>query len=47
MAGRGTRLDPPSGKLMFRVWDYTNATRLFGEGFRIRSLDEMLFSGET
>ena len=37
MAGRGTRLDPPSGKLMFRVWDYTNATRLFGEGFRTRA----------
>ena len=33
MLGRGTRLDPPSGKLMFRVYDYTNATRLFGEGF--------------
>lgn len=33
MVGRGTRLDPPSGKLMFRVYDYTNATRLFGEEF--------------
>jgi type I restriction enzyme R subunit len=33
MVGRGTRLDPPSGKLMFRVYDYTNATRLFGEDF--------------
>ena len=30
MLGRGTRLDPASGKLMFRVYDYTNATRLFG-----------------
>jgi type I restriction enzyme R subunit len=37
MVGRGTRLDPPSGKLMFRVWDYTNATRLFGEGFLTRA----------
>ncbi len=33
MLGRGTRIDPPSGKLMFRVWDYTNATRLLGEDF--------------
>ena len=33
MIGRGTRIDPPSGKLMFRVYDYTDATRLFGEEF--------------
>ncbi len=33
MVGRGTRIDPPSGKLMFRVYDYTDATRLFGEEF--------------
>ena len=33
MVGRGTRLDPPTGKLMFRVYDYTDATRLFGEDF--------------
>ncbi|MDQ6894205.1 MAG: DEAD/DEAH box helicase family protein [Acidobacteriota bacterium] len=33
MVGRGTRLDPPTGKLMFRVWDYTDATRLFGRDF--------------
>lgn len=33
MIGRGTRLYPPDGKLMFRVYDYTNATRLFGEDF--------------
>jgi type I restriction enzyme R subunit len=37
MVGRGTRLDPPSGKLMFRVWDYTNATRLFGQDFRTKA----------
>lgn len=36
MAGRGTRIDPPSGKLMFRVYDYTNATRLFGGSFVTR-----------
>ncbi len=33
MVGRGTRIDPPTGKLMFRVYDYTNATRLFGGEF--------------
>jgi len=33
MVGRGTRLYPPDGKLMFRVYDYTDATRLFGENF--------------
>lgn len=41
MLGRGTRLDTASGKLMFRVYDYTNATRLFGtldeHRFRLRS----------
>jgi type I restriction enzyme R subunit len=36
MMGRGTRLDPPTGKLMFRVYDYTDATRLFGQGFLTR-----------
>lgn len=33
MVGRGTRIDLPSGKLMFTVYDYTDATRLFGEEF--------------
>jgi len=33
MMGRGTRLHPPTSKLMFRVYDYTNATRLLGKGF--------------
>lgn len=37
MIGRGTRVDPSSGKLMFRVHDYTAATRLFGEAFRTRA----------
>jgi Type I site-specific restriction-modification system, R (restriction) subunit and related helicases len=39
MVGRGTRLDPVTNKLMFRVYDYTDATRLFGGGFvtRLRS----------
>ena len=33
MVGRGMRIDAPTGKLMFRVYDYTDATRLFGEDF--------------
>lgn len=36
MIGRGTRLDPASGKLMFRVYDYTDAARLFGEEFQTK-----------
>jgi len=36
MVGRGTRLNPPTGKLMFRVYDYTNASRLFGKEFLSR-----------
>lgn len=31
MVGRGTRLDPSTGKLWFRVIDYVNASRLFDE----------------
>ena len=34
MVGRGTRLHPQTNKLMFRVYDYTDAIRLFGEEFR-------------
>ncbi|MDP2857399.1 MAG: DEAD/DEAH box helicase family protein [Bacillota bacterium] len=37
MVGRGTRLDPATNKLMFRVYDYTDATRLFGEEFVTRA----------
>jgi type I restriction enzyme R subunit len=40
MVGRGTRLHPPSGKLMFRVYDYTNARRLFGQEFLTRFVKE-------
>ncbi|MBW4549171.1 MAG: DEAD/DEAH box helicase family protein [Symplocastrum torsivum CPER-KK1] len=36
MVGRGTRLDAATQKLMFRVYDYTNATRLFGQSFLSR-----------
>jgi type I restriction enzyme R subunit len=38
MVGRGTRIHEPSGKLMFRVYDYTDATRLFGEDFISRAV---------
>jgi type I restriction enzyme R subunit len=37
MVGRGTRIHIASGKLMFRIYDYTNATRLFGEPFITRA----------
>ena len=34
MVGRGTRIGEPRGsKMMFRIFDYTNATRLFGDDF--------------
>lgn len=33
MVGRGTRIDEASGKLMFRLYDYTNMIRLFGADF--------------
>ncbi len=33
MIGRGTRIDRESGKLMFRIFDYTGATALFGQAF--------------
>jgi type I restriction enzyme R subunit len=33
MVGRGTRLHPQSEKISFKIYDYTNATRLFGEDF--------------
>ena len=40
MVGRGTRLAPD--KLMFRVYDYTNCSRLFGAAFlaKARSVKE-------
>lgn len=36
MTGRGTRIDIPTNKLMFSVYDYTDATRLFGQEFITR-----------
>lgn len=38
MMGRGSRIHLPTNKLMFRVYDYTNATRLLGKNFVSRSL---------
>jgi len=38
MVGRGTRTGEPRGsKPMFRIYDYTNSSRLFGEAFESRS----------
>ncbi|MCL5986304.1 MAG: DEAD/DEAH box helicase family protein [Actinobacteria bacterium] len=34
MMGRGSRIHLPTNKLMFRVFDYTNATRLLGKEFK-------------
>ena len=36
MMGRGSRIHLPANKLMFRVYDYTNATRLLGKDFKTR-----------
>lgn len=42
MVGRGTRTGEPRGsKPMFRVYDYTNASRLFGEEFISRAKPSM------
>lgn len=40
MLGRGARIDEPSRKWRFRVYDYTNATRLLGEDFTSRGTDD-------
>jgi type I restriction enzyme R subunit len=36
MMGRGSRIDLPTNKLMFRVYDYTDATRLLGAPYMIK-----------
>lgn len=36
MLGRGTRIDVDTGKLMFRVFDYTDATSLIGAEFKTK-----------
>jgi type I restriction enzyme R subunit len=40
MIGRGTRIDINTGKLLFRVYDYTGATRLFGGDFITKPASE-------
>ncbi|MEO0257449.1 MAG: DEAD/DEAH box helicase family protein [candidate division WOR-3 bacterium] len=40
MMGRGLRIDEKTGKFMFRVYDYTNATRLLGKGFEVKPAPE-------
>lgn len=39
MIGRGTRIDERKGKLSFTVYDYTNATRLFGKELKTRYVE--------
>ena len=36
----GTRIDEHTGKLVFTIYDYTGATRLFGEAFVSRAAPE-------
>lgn len=36
MLGRGSRIHLPTNKLMFRVYDYTNASRLLGKSFAVK-----------
>ena len=38
MMGRGSRIHLPTNKLVFYLYDYTNATRLLGKGFESRPL---------
>lgn len=40
MLGRGARIHLPTNKLMFRVYDYTNATRLLGKEIKVRRAPE-------
>jgi len=40
MIGRGTRIDEAFEKYMFRIYDYTNASRLFGKDFISKARSE-------
>lgn len=40
MVGRGTRIDEETEKLMFWLYDYTNATRLLGQDFVTKPPDQ-------
>jgi type I restriction enzyme, R subunit len=46
MVGRGTRLDVTTNKLMFTLYDYTDARKLFGEAF-LTKLKPKSEGGET
>jgi type I restriction enzyme R subunit len=47
MLGRGMRVDVNTNKLMFTVYDYTDATRLMGEDFITHPAPERIETGET
>lgn len=47
MIGRGTRIDAGTGKMMFTVYDYTGATRLFGGDFITKPKSEPHEKTET
>ena len=47
MVGRGTRIDEAFNKYMFRVYDYTNASRLFGKDFISKPKPEPSVSDDT
>lgn len=46
MIGRGTRLDPSTDKLMFKIIDYTNVRKLFGQAFKSKPPRSGSRSGE-
>jgi type I restriction enzyme R subunit len=47
MVGRGTRLDVTTNKLMFTLYDYTEARKLFGEAFLTKLQPKSEGGGET
>lgn len=47
MVGRGTRIDEDTDKLMFWLYDYTNATRLLGQDFITKPTPPSPKAGET
>lgn len=46
MVGRGTRIDEETDKLMFWLYDYTNATRLLGQDFITKPTPTSTGTGE-
>jgi len=47
MVGRGTRIDEGTEKLMFWLYDYTNATRLLGQDFITKPAPPSPRAGDT